>query len=187
MLSLIHKIYKKDAVTLDIISAASSALTRAEEKIGDLYRQFFLDYATWYLEIKEDEMSLEKRLDDIDKRRAYVRARLLGVGTATKAMLEGVANTVPGVDVSIGLETNAQGSCAVLTFNKCENNKYLGLVKRAVEEMIPYHLNMRLVYEKVNWGEIKGVLWEDVKEYTWGGISESVSGTVLGGLDVDFD
>lgn len=56
MLNLINKIYRKDKVTLDLINAVKIKLTSAEDKINDLYKQIFLDYATWYLEIKESEI-----------------------------------------------------------------------------------------------------------------------------------
>lgn len=44
-----------------------------------------------------------------------------------------------------------------------------------------------LKYDHVNWGEIQGVIWQNVQPYTWGSVSQSVSGTILGGLDDDFD
>lgn len=183
MLKLIHKIYRKDKVTLDIIGALKIKLTSTENKINDLYEQIFLSYATWYLEMKESEMGLNKKLDDMDKRRAYVRTRLLGTGTATKELLESTANTVPGVKVEIGFED----MCVILSFLEVENNKYLGIVKRSIENMIPYHLDLILKYEHVNWGEIKGVNWNDTLPYTWESVSQSVAGTILGGLDDDFD
>lgn len=183
MLKLINKIYRKDKVTLDLINAVKIKLTSVENKINDLYKQIFLDYATWYLEIKESEMGLNKKLDDIDKRRAYVRTRLLGTGTATKALLESTANTVPGVRDEIEFDNMT----VILSFLKVENNKYLGIVKRSIENMIPYHLDLMLKYEHVNWGEINGVTWQKVQPYTWGSVSQSVSGTILGGLDDDFD
>ncbi|MGN1319017.1 MAG: hypothetical protein ACI4VF_08355 [Lachnospirales bacterium] len=72
MLKLINKIYRKDKVTLDLINAVKIKLISVENKINDLYRQIFHDYATWHFEIKESEMGLNKKLDDIDKRRAYI-------------------------------------------------------------------------------------------------------------------
>lgn len=183
MIDLIHKIYRKDKVTLDIINTLKLKLTSTEEKINDLYQQIFLDSSTWYLEMKEAEMGLNKKLDDLDKRRAYVRTRLLGTGTATKELLESTANTVPGVKVEIGFED----MCVILSFLEVENNKYLGIVKRSVENMIPYHLDLILKYAHVNWGELKRVTWNDTLPYTWGSVSQSVAGTILGGLDDDFD
>ncbi len=183
MLKSIHKIYRKDVVTLDIIKALTAKLVSSENKINDLYKQMFLDYSTWYIDLKETEMSIGKKLDDIDKRRAYVRTRLLGTGTATKELLESTANTVPGVKVEIEFEDMT----VILNFIKVENNKYLGIVKRTVETMIPYHLDMILKYEHINWGELKGVTWGAVKPYTWESVFQSVAGTILGGLDDDFD
>lgn len=183
MLDLINKIYRKDKVTLDIINAVTAKLSITENKINDLYKQMFLNYATWYIENKETEMSISKKPDDIDKRRAYIRTRLLGTGTATKELLESTANTVPGVKVEIGFE----GKTVILNFIKVENNKYLGIVKRAVETMIPYHLDMTIKYEHINWDEMHDVTWGAVKPYTWESVYQSVSGTVLGGLEDDFD
>lgn len=170
MLNLINKLYRKDKVTLDIINALKIKLTSTENKINDLYKQMFLDYSTWYLDLKEKEMSINKKPDDLDKRRAYVKTRLLGTGTATKEMLESVANSVPGVKVEIGFENMS----VILEFLKVEN-------------MIPYHLDLLLKYEHINWGELKYVTWQKVQPYTWDSVSRSVSGTILGGLDDDFD
>lgn len=164
MLNLIHKMYRKDNVTIDIINSLKIKLTSAENKINDLYKQIFLDYSDWYLELKEKEMIINKKPNDIDKRRAYVKTRLLGTGTATKELLESTANAVRGVKVEIGFEN----MCVILSFLKVENNKYLGVVKRSVENMIPYHLDLRLKYDHVNWGEIKGVACNGLLPYTWG-------------------
>lgn len=183
MLNLIHRIYRKDNVTLDIINALKIKLTSVENKINDVYKQMFLDYSTWYLDLKEKEMSINKKPDDIDKRRAYVKTRLLGTGTATKEMLESTVNSINGVEAEIILE----GMIVVINFLKVADNKYLGLAKKSVENMIPYHLDLELRYDHVNWGEIKGVTWSRTLPYTWGSVSQSVSGTILGGLDDDFD
>lgn len=185
MLELLNKIYRKDKVTIDIIDALKVKLTEAEDKINDIYKQIFLDYSTWYLEEKEKEIGISKKPDDIDKRRAYVKTRLLGTGTATKELLESTANSVEGVQVEILFDY--ENMLVTINFLKVENNKYLGVVKRAVENMIPYHLDLDLKYDHVNWGEIKGVTWGEVKPYTWESVSQSVSGTIVGGLDDDFD
>lgn len=183
MLNLIHKIYRKDNVTLDVINALKIKLTSVENKINDVYKQMFLDYSTWYLDLKEKEMALNKKSDDIDKRRAYVKTRLLGTGTATKEMLESTINSINGVEAEIILE----GMTVVINFLKVSDNKYLGLAKKSIENIIPYHLDMEIRYDHVNWGEIKEVTWGNLLSYTWGSISQSVSGTIMGGLDDDFD
>lgn len=102
MLKLIHKIYRTDKVTVDIIKALTAKLTSSENKINDLYKQIFLNYATWYLDLKENEMAITKRSDNITERRNTIKTRLLGVGTATKAMLESTVNSIDGVTISIG-------------------------------------------------------------------------------------
>lgn len=183
VLNLINKIYKKDIVTNDLIVSLIKKLNLTEYKINDLYKQIFLDSASWYVNIKEEEMGINKRLDDIDKRRAYIKIRLLGTGKATKEMLEETANTVPGVECEIQFEDMT----VIINFLKVENNKYLGVVKRSIENMMPYHLGLEIKYDHVNWGEVKAVTWGNLKAYTWGSVSESVAGTIIKNLDDDFD
>ena len=183
MLNLINKIYRKDKVTLDLINAVKIKLTSVENKNNDLYKQVFLDYSTWYLELKEKEMGITKKPDDIDKRRAYVKTRLLGTGTATKEMLESVINSIDGVEAEILLEDMT----IIINFLKVENNKFLGIAKRSIENIIPYHLDLDIRYDHINYGELKQVTWGKLQNYTWGSVSSSVSGTILGGLDDDFD
>ncbi|MCI8805192.1 MAG: DUF2313 domain-containing protein [Clostridiales bacterium] len=183
MLDLINKIYRKDNVTIDLINVLNEKLLDIENKTDDIYQQIFLGYATWYLELKEKEMLISKRLDDIDKRRQYVKTRLMGTGTATKEMLESVANSVTGVDCQILF----QDMTVIIDFLWVKENKYLGLVKRAVQNTMPYHLDIDIKYDHVTWGEVRGVTWGTLSKYTWDTISKSVSGTIIDNLDTDFD
>lgn len=182
MIKLINKIYIKDKVTLDIIEALSGRLKAAEGKINDLYRQIFLDYATWYLETKEKEMDIEKRSEDISKRRDVVRTRLLGVGTATKQMIESTVNAIEGVTI----ETSFSEMTVSVYFKEAAENKLITLAKEVLSEIIPYHLDLFLKWEHVKWQELENVTWGDVKNYTWGEVKDSVEGTVLGGLSPEF-
>lgn len=182
MLRLINKIYRKDNLTADIIKSLSSKLTTAEGKVNDLYKQIFLDYATWYVDLKEKEMAIAKRSTSISERRNYIKTRLLGVGTATRAMLESTVNAIEGVTISIGFENMT----VTVAFIYTENNKLITFSKELLAELIPYHLDLFITYEHIKWGELNKVIWGDVKNYTWGQIIESVEGTVEKGLSPDF-
>ena len=139
MLNLIHKIYRKDKVTVDLIKALDKKLLSAEYKINDLYKQIFLDYSDWYLELKEKEMSVVKKLNSLNQRRNYVKTRLLGTGTATKEMLESTVNSVNGVTVDIGFKD----MCVIVNFIEAENNKLITFSKNTLAEIIPYHLDIK--------------------------------------------
>lgn len=182
MLKLIHKIYRGDKVTVDIINALTAKLTSSENKINDLYKQIFLNYATWYLDYKENEMAITKRSANIDERRNTIKTRLLGVGTATKAMLEGTVNSVEGITISIGFENMT----VLVTFVYAETNKHITFALDTLKEIIPYHLDLLFSYEHVKWGELNEVTWGDVGAYTWGQVNESVEGTVKKGLSPEF-
>ena len=182
MLKLIHKIYRVDKVTIDIIKALTAKITSSENKINDLYKQIFLNYATWYLDLKENEMAITKLSDDISKRRNVIKMRLLGVGTATKAMLESTVNSIDGVITSIGFENMT----VIVTFIYAENNKLITFALDTLKEIMPYHLDLFFTYEHIKWQELKNVTWADVKKYTWKDITDSVEGTVEKGLNPEF-
>ncbi len=182
MINLISEFFRSDKVTQDIINALKTKLDYSEERINDLYKQIFLDYSTWYVEYKENEMAIPKRAADIQDRRNYVKTRLMGVGTATKAMLEGTANAVDGVTVEI----HFKDMVVTADFVNADNNKLITFTKELLAELIPYHLDMNITYKHVNWGELARVTWGDVKKYTWGNVKGSVEGTVEKGLSPDF-
>ncbi len=182
MLKLIHKIYKNDRVTLDLIKTLRLKFISSENKINDLYKQIFLDYADWYLEIKEKEMSVTRKMNDITERRNYVKTRLLGVGTATKEMIESTINSVSGVAVNIGLTDMT----VIMRFIFAENNRLITFSKNALAEIIPYHLDMEIFYNHIKWEEPKRVTWDRMRKYTWNDIVKSVEGTIEKGYDGGF-
>lgn len=174
MLKLINKIYRTDNVTLDIIEALTGKLNTSEEKINDLYKQIFLEYATWYLDLKENEMAIEKRSKDITERRNIIKTRLLGVGPATKAMIEGTVNSVDGITIEIGFKDMT----VLVTFLYAATNKYITLGLNTLKAIIPYHLDLWYTYNHVTWGELNRVTWQKTMPYTWGDVNDSVEGTI---------
>lgn len=182
MIKLIHKLYRKDKVTLDLIESLTLKFSAVEEKINNLYKQIFLDSADWYLEMKEKEMSVIKKALGITERRNYVKSRLLGVGTATKEMLENTINAISGVTVVISFKNMK----VLMDFIFAENNKLITFSKNALSEIIPYHLDFEVTYKHIKWEEFNKVTWGKVKNYTWGEIVKSVEGTLEKGYDGGF-
>lgn len=183
MLNLINKIYQKDNITIDLFEAIGIKNNELKVKIDDLYKQIFLEYATWYLELKEKELGITKRLDTIEKRRAHIKTRLISIGTATKEMLISVASSVP----TIVVEIDFKDMMVIVKYLEVANNQYLALAKNAIAEIIPYHLNLILDYERVKWEEVKKVKWDNLLAYTWGDLNNSVKGTIEWGLSSEFD
>ncbi len=178
MLELIHKMYKKDKVTIDIINALTIKLLSSENKINDLYKQIFLNSADWYVGLKEKEMSISERAADITERRNYVKTKLLGIKTATKEFLESMINSIDGVNVKIIFKDTR----VLMDFIYAENNELIIFSKNVLSELIPYHLDFDISYKHIKWAELNKATWEKVKNYTWEEIKDSVEGTVEKGL-----
>lgn len=175
MLKLMNKLYHKDQVTIDIINAIKIKMEQAEDSINDLYKQIFLNYATWYLGLKENEMGITKRSESYLQRRNAIRTRLLGVGTATKELIEGTVNAIEGIKISVTLKDMS----VVVNFLKVESNEARDLAKSTLAEIIPYHLDLMLVFEHIKWKEPKQITWAKMKTFTWGEITDSVEGSLL--------
>lgn len=97
-------------------------------------------------------------------------------------MLEGTVNSVEGITISIGFENMT----VLVTFVYAKTNKHITLALNTLKEIIPYHLDLFFTYEHIKWSEFNRVIWNKVKQYTWGEIIESVEETVEKGLSPEF-
>ena len=174
MLNLINKLYRKDKLTNDIVKALTARLTNTESRINDLYKQIFLSCATWYVSLKEDEMAITKKGSDLEARRNLVKLRLIGVGTATKEMLESTVNTISGVRIEIGFKAMT----VLVKFLQADTNKYITLARETLKQLIPYHLDLFCDYKRAKWGEVKEFKWQKINTHTWGDICDSVEDTL---------
>ena len=100
---------------------------------------------------------------------------MLGVGTATKELIEGTVNAIEGIKISVTLKDMA----VVVNFLKVESNEARDLAKSTLAEIIPYHLDLMFIFEHIKWKEPKQITWAKMKTFTWGEITDSVEGSLL--------
>ncbi|QUH21410.1 YmfQ family protein [Alkaliphilus sp. B6464] len=68
----------------------------------DVYRQFFIDTATWGLSIYESELDLKTNMSlSYEERREIIKAKWRGRGTTTKQMIKNTAEAFSGGEVDV--------------------------------------------------------------------------------------
>ena len=70
--------------------------------IEDVYKQFFIDTATWGLSVYEKELGLKTNMSlSLEERREIIKAKLRGSGTTTKQMIKNTAEAFSGGEVDV--------------------------------------------------------------------------------------
>jgi Uncharacterized protein conserved in bacteria (DUF2313). len=113
---------------------------------ADLFKQIHVETATWGLMNMEKSLGIKSDVSDpIEFRRERIYAKLRGVGTITKAMIEHTAAAYSGGEVEI-IEKPRTNSFAVKfvgTLGMPENMESLILT---IEEIKPAHLSYTFEY-----------------------------------------
>lgn len=133
----------------------------------DLFKQCFVETATWGLEFWEKELGLDVNLNrSYEYRREIIKAKLRGTATTTKEMIKNVAIAFSGGEVEV-IEHNSQYYFEI---------KFIGIkgipgnmqaFKKAIEEIKPAHLGVIYSYTYTVWKDVKNFTWGSLKQKNW--------------------
>lgn len=88
LLKLLHKLYRKDKLTLELTKTISIQLDKAEQNIKEIAKQQYLDSATWGLDIFEKELNRRAKSKPIEQRQAAIKAKWTGAGKLTLFLIQ---------------------------------------------------------------------------------------------------
>lgn len=88
LLKLLHKLYRKDKLTLELTKTISIQLDKAEQNIKEIEKQQYLDSATWGLDIFEKELNRKAKSKPIEQRQASIKAKWTGAGKLTLFLIQ---------------------------------------------------------------------------------------------------
>lgn len=168
--------YQRDKGTMYLLQqlAISPELGELKYAMDELLTQFFVDIATWGLELWERELNIQTDINkSYEQRREIIKAKLRGAGTTTKEMIRNVAEAFSGGEVIV--EEEPEQARFVLRFIGTVGipPNMAGLTK-AIEDIKPAHLAYEYAYTWSWWGKPKelGLTWGQAKNkgLTWGTI-----------------
>lgn len=142
LLKLLHKLYRKDNLTLEFTRAIAVQLDKAEQNIQEIAKQQYLDTASWGLDIFEKELNIKRKDKQIEQRQSVIRAKWRGVGKLTLYLIQTTLQSYVSGEVVV---TFQKYLFITMTSNKMEAIDMIDVV-HTIEEVKPAHIGWGLKY-----------------------------------------
>lgn len=153
-----------------LIETLADASLEAKAALYDVMDQFFVETATWGLDLWEQQVGIETdhSLSQAD-RRAAIKQSLVASGNTTAEMVRQLAEAITGYEARVIVNQDYSFSLEFLgEKNELADINVEGL-RSVVEQIKPAHL--RFVISGVTWGDIEsvGLTWQyfETNKMTW--------------------
>ena len=153
-----------------LIETLADASLDAKAALEDVMDQFFVETATWGLDLWEQQVGIETdhSLSQAD-RRAAIKQSLVASGNTTAEMVRQLAEAITGYEARVIVNQDYSFSLEFLgEKNELADIDVEGL-RSVVEQIKPAHL--RFVISGVTWGDIEsvGLTWQyfEANKMTW--------------------
>lgn len=158
-----HKIYEMK----EIQKTSANELGFLKYFADDIFKQVFLDTATWGLELWEKDLGIITDFSKSDQfRREIIKARLRGRGTVTKKLIKKIAESFTNAEVEV-IEQPATFSFVIKFIGvKGIPPNMAGLIEE-IENIKPAHLLYSFEYTYTWWDKLKELTWNEASEKTW--------------------
>ncbi len=139
--------------------AVGSELDNAGGYVDSLLNQFFIPLATWGLQFWERELGEPTDLTKTyEERRAILIAKLRGVGTVTREMVERVAQAYERGKIEVINEAAPDGTFTVRFIDTLGTPPQIADLMAAIERIKPAHLEALYAYRYLRIKEIHQVM-----------------------------
>jgi Uncharacterised protein conserved in bacteria (DUF2313) len=159
--------YYEEVRKVDVmVQTQSNEVTRLRELTTDLFRQFYVNTATYGLDRWETNSGLNESNRNYQERRDYVNSKLRGTGTVTKALIKAVVDAFFECEVT---ENNGEFIIAIKLVGKRGIPSNLADIERAINDIIPAHLGITFKFTWLPWSEVdeSGLIWNEADTFTW--------------------
>ena len=131
----------KDPTFRDVEDTLSREHENLRVKLADLAAQFFIETATWSIGDWENFVGVTKLSDDLEARRARVKAKLLGGEVMTVENVNKLIRTFTDGELSHIEETDLPNQIRVILLDRV---LYWQELIESLAELLPAHLTVRL-------------------------------------------
>lgn len=127
-----------------IYNSQEEQLTNLRSQIEDLQNQFYIDTATWGLDLWEKEYGIAKNENyTLEERRSLIKAKKRGQGVITKGLIRNICQSWAGCDVDVVENTAPYTFKLIFKFSK-GMPKNLDALLDVIGDIKPAHLQMDL-------------------------------------------
>ncbi len=162
--------FRADPSFMAIIDSEGGEFDQARAAIADILSQFYLETATWGLDLWEAFLGLRTIPGKPDgQRRSLIVSKIRGMGTVTVAMIQNVAESYVNGTVDV-IDSPSTYSFIVKFVDARGIPPNLSDIETAIEEIKPAHLAVAYQFTYTLYGELK----------TWGKTYGSLKTMIYG-------
>lgn len=158
---------------MKMMEVQANEVTRIQAKLAELLDQFYVNSATYGLDRWEAETDIKKIPQrSVDSRRHFINAKLRGVGTVTRGLLNEI---VDAFYTSTVTELPVEQQVEIKLLGKRGIPKNLEDIEVAINDVIPAHIEPIYAFTYLPWSEVEqsGLVWAEADTYTHKGLEEA--------------
>lgn len=168
MLNYLPKYERKSKPFVEIIKAYDKEFRRLEQDTEIVNRNMFLDTAIERLNIYERDLAIES-INDLDyrqRREQVVSRNRASFEQTIEVTIKTVAAAYSNGEVEV-FETAIEGVYEIRFIGTRGAPDNLPGLKKALDIIMPAHLELTYVFTYNTWESISHLTWDDVAKYTW--------------------
>lgn len=158
---------------MKMVESEANEVVRIQAKLNELLDQFYVNSSTFGLDRWERETGITKIPErSVASRRHFINAKLRGVGTVTRELLNEI---VDAFYTSSVVEVATEQKVEVTLLGKRGIPKNLEDIEVAVNDVIPAHIEPEYLFTYLTWAEVNesGIVWVEADTYTHKGLEEA--------------
>ncbi|WP_051287526.1 putative phage tail protein [Paenibacillus taiwanensis] len=137
-----------------LLKAEAERYGALQDDIDELLRQFYVDTATYGLDLWERFCGIPaSTAKPINQRRAVIKSKLRGIGTVTAGVIKNVAESYSNGEVSIR-ELAHEYKLIVTFIGKMGIPPNLADLQASLRALIPAHLDIEYEFTYLTWGNL---------------------------------
>lgn len=158
ILKLLHRILRNDIISNEIARTTGNYIDNIEFEINDVQNQFFLDTATWGLDIFEKELDIDTiSSKNYSDRRSVISAKWRGAGKLTLELIKQTADAFVNGDIDVTFT----GIINIDFTSNVGKPPNIEDVYKAIEDIKPAHLGVKYIFRfRTNSEVCKYIHWE---------------------------
>lgn len=173
MMRYIPNYYYDSFVVGEIIRVDAIELETLNSDIDDVLNQFFVETATWGLNIWEKiaGIPINPPGKTNDQRRSLIISKLRGIGVVNVTLIQNVAQSFTNGEVDVTDDPSTYSIKITFVGTRGQPDNIDG-IKAAINAIIPAHIGATYVLTYLSWSELEtnNLIFNTEDTYTWDGL-----------------
>ncbi|SER87141.1 putative phage tail protein [Psychrobacillus sp. OK032] len=166
------KYYEDLADVMRMVETEANEVTRVQAKLNELLDQFYVNTATKGLNRWESLTDIEqKAARSTDSRRHFINAKLRGVGTVTRELINEIVDSFYGATIE---EVPDEMAMKIKITSRRGVPKNFEDIERSVEDVMPAHIGTDFSFSFLPWHELDMIRqqWADISVFKMADVAE---------------